>query len=55
VILGSGLGTEMMLYLAISDGANRQANIGAALATLDAIDAAVLAYAMAHDLPAPAD
>jgi folate-dependent phosphoribosylglycinamide formyltransferase PurN len=53
VTLVSGLGTEMQLYLAISDSANRQTNIDAALALLDSNDAAVIAYAATHGLPAP--
>jgi hypothetical protein len=53
VILESGLGTPMHLELAISDSANRQTNIDAALAQLESNDAAVIAYATAHGLPAP--
>lgn len=41
----------MHLYLAISDSANRQANIDAALAQLDANDEAVTSYAAAHNIP----
>jgi hypothetical protein len=51
VLLVSGLGTPMQLYLAISDSANRQTNINAALAQLDANDAAVTAYSAAHNVP----
>jgi len=53
LVLVSGLGTPMHLALAISDSANRQSNIDAALAELDASDQAAIAYAAAHSLPAP--
>jgi hypothetical protein len=51
LVLVSGLGTLFHLYLAISDSANRQTNIDAALAQLDSNDAAVQAYSTAHNVP----
>ncbi len=51
LVLVSGLGTESHLTLTISDAANRQTNIDAALTQLDNNDAAIQAYSTAHNVP----
>jgi hypothetical protein len=44
VVLVDSLGTEQQLYLSISDAANRDANIAAASAQMDANVEAIHAY-----------
>lgn len=53
LVLVSDLGVEHHLALRIADSDSRQQNIDAALALLDDNDAATVAYAKQHSLPAP--